>query len=148
MKQITRFHILSTPLIRGLLAVTGIVFLLNMLPFLEIPLLLIQSFAAALTDSVTGWSSDSDFSDFTQVTHRAAVAGTIIMILTVALIAVGICVLMYRRRVYIAHYTNIKVEHIRRSKIKISLLIFILILLTSLFIMDKGWMALSLWNQN
>jgi len=144
MKQLAR-PILSSRTLKGLLAITSVVFLLNALPFLEIPFILIQFFVATFTDSVTGWDANSNFSDFTQVTSRAAVVGSAVAVLIAVLVAACVGVLVYQKRARAIKYVNSKVERIRNSKIKTLLLVLILAALITLWIMSKGWADLWLF---
>ena len=144
MKQLAR-PILSSRTLKGLLAITSVVFLLNALPFLEIPFILIQFFVATFTDSVTGWDANSNFSDFTQVTSRAAVVGSAVAVLIAVLVAACVGVLVYQKRARVIKYVNSKVERIRNSKIKTLLLVLILAALITLWIMSKGWADLWLF---
>jgi hypothetical protein len=146
MRYFSRLHVFNSRTVKGLLAITSIVFLLNALPYIELPFILIQFLVAAFTDSVTGWDANSNFSDFTQVTSRAAAVGSIVAVLTAILMAVGICLLLYYKRARVVEYIDTKVEQIRGSRVKSLLLILIPILLASLFIMDQGSAALFLWT--
>ncbi|HEY4160699.1 MAG TPA: hypothetical protein VGM08_01425 [Candidatus Saccharimonadales bacterium] len=120
MKSLTIPGGLNPQTVKLLFTLTIALLALNALPFLEIPFILLQFFVATIADSVTGWAANSNFSDFTQVTWRAALVGTIVTVLT----TVGLAAFLYHERAHIRSWVDGTSNRIYRSRAGTAVLVF------------------------
>ena len=126
-----------------ILSLTAIFFLLDALPFLEIPFLLVWFSVATFTDSLTGCANQYDFSDWTQVSPRADRIGATIAIL----MAAGTLLALWYGKSQLQRSAGRFVQKMQASTPLTIGMCLACGLLAAWFIWAQGWGALTMWRQ-